>query len=210
MTENAGFTKKYLVISTHTLTWSVTFSLSFSISSSYISTHTLTWSVTELLPVPALPVIFQLTRSRGAWLIFRTNLRLSRVFQLTRSRGAWPSWQTHCQWQMGISTHTLTWSVTRRSLSWYYRHSISTHTLTWSVTTLWSNATNTGAFQLTRSRGAWLPKSAYPYQQRFHFNSHAHVERDEMGLGKISDIKHFNSHAHVERDRYRCHLQKCR
>ena len=33
-----------------------------------------------------------------------------------------------------------------------------------------------------------------------HFNSHAHVERDEMGLGKISDIKHFNSHAHVERD----------
>ena len=55
---------------------------------------------------------------------------------------------------------------------------ISTHTLTWSVT-------------------QELKKL---YMNLQDFNSHAHVERDEMGLGKISDIKHFNSHAHVERD----------
>ena len=55
---------------------------------------------------------------------------------------------------------------------------ISTHTLTWSVT----------------------KKFGYNRTRTENFNSHAHVERDEMGLGKISDIKHFNSHAHVERD----------
>ena len=36
-----------------------------------------------------------------------------------------------------------------------------------------------------------------------HFNSHAHVERDER-LGKIELVMqdNFNSHAHVERDSY--------
>ena len=33
-----------------------------------------------------------------------------------------------------ISTHTLTWSVTRTSLQFSIGYSISTHTLTWSVT----------------------------------------------------------------------------
>ena len=54
----------------------------------------------------------------------------------------------------GISTHTLTWSVTRE---WGFKHmklNISTHTLTWSVTK-WQSANGIFVqFQLTRSRGA--------------------------------------------------------
>ena len=36
----------------------------------------------------------------------------------------------------GISTHTLTWSVTLSTLRALQKRSISTHTLTWSVTRL--------------------------------------------------------------------------
>ena len=35
-----------------------------------------------------------------------------------------------------------------------------------------------------------------------HFNSHAHVERDETSSFYDGENKHFNSHAHVERDNY--------
>mgnify|MGYP006905918937 CR=1 FL=1 len=55
---------------------------------------------------------------------------------------------------------------------------ISTHTLTWSVT-------------LQILLLFYLP---------YHFNSHAHVERD-VPLGTAMFIpRYFNSHAHVERD----------
>ena len=33
-----------------------------------------------------------------------------------------------------------------------------------------------------------------------HFNSHAHVERDDSAYGGEADVGDFNSHAHVERD----------
>ena len=36
--------------------------------------------------------------------------------------------------------------------------------------------------------------------RRFHFNSHAHVERDDNITTIVSMIRNFNSHAHVERD----------
>ena len=54
-------------------------------------------------------------------------------------------------------------------------------------------------FQLTRSRGAWhiVPKTLHFI---FHFNSHAHVERDQNQFREASLHHHFNSHAHVERD----------
>ena len=98
-------------------------------------------------------------------------------FQLTRSRGAWPEtlydetdWEdfnSHAHVERDglpysenagkyISTHTLTWSVTR-AVDWQaVTLWISTHTLTWSVTSglcyeLWGRLW----FQLTRSRGAW-------------------------------------------------------
>ena len=59
------------------------------------------------------------------------------------------------------------------------RYPISTHTLTWSVTrprSLWKRHWK---FQLTRSRGAWHPQ-LWPYNRQRYFNSHAHVERDSF------------------------------
>ena len=54
----------------------------------------------------------------------------------------------------GISTHTLTWSVTGRSNRHFQTTKISTHTLTWSVTILKHSNEDYYRFQLTRSRGA--------------------------------------------------------
>ena len=55
-----------------------------------------------------------------------------------------------------ISTHTLTWSVTKGFGNAAEQICISTHTLTWSVTFVCISTLTTG----------------------FDFNSHAHVERD--------------------------------
>ena len=99
-----------------------------------------------------------------------------------------------------ISTHTLTWSVTRIPQSvlnaakfqltrsrgaWLFWRvfttlmaNISTHTLTWSVTSYYVDDYNVEfLFQLTRSRGAWQYKDGSHYCIS-DFNSHAHVERD--------------------------------
>ena len=56
---------------------------------SIISTHTLTWSVTSSLSVHQWCLAFQLTRSRGAWRTFWDTQSAKLRFQLTRSRGAW-------------------------------------------------------------------------------------------------------------------------
>ena len=77
-----------------------------------------------------------------------------------------------------ISTHTLTWSVTTYFTDIDFKDFISTHTLTWSVTE--------GAISDTPLEG--------------NFNSHAHVERDELTLALEYSDSNFNSHAHVERD----------
>ena len=53
-----------------------------------------------------------------------------------------------------ISTHTLTWSVTTPTPRSEEQEKISTHTLTWSVTVAVSISNNPSIFQLTRSRGA--------------------------------------------------------
>ena len=81
--------------------------------------------------------------------------------------------------QFKISTHTLTWSVTKKSRgdkmfiafqltrsrgAWHY---VIVSIKKWYI------------FQLTRSRGAW-PKSQEVIKCSLHFNSHAHVERDIM------------------------------
>ena len=58
------------------------------------------------------------------------------------------------------------------------RKFISTHTLTWSVTCRsWRNV-----------------------DEAEHFNSHAHVERDQQRKNRHACYHDFNSHAHVERD----------
>ena len=54
-----------------------------------------------------------------------------------------------------ISTHTLTWSVTKIPITQEITPIISTHTLTWSVTIKLCDFTYINViFQLTRSRGA--------------------------------------------------------
>ena len=80
---------------------------------------------------------------------------------------------------------------------------ISTHTLTWSVT--YSRVLNNFIvkFQLTRSRGAWRSYSGFKLTE-YHFNSHAHVERDTRFTALALYYTNFNSHAHVERDTWCC------
>ena len=58
--------------------------------SSSISTHTLTWSVTFGDRHSGRGQAFQLTRSRGAWQAATLQPVERGEFQLTRSRGAWP------------------------------------------------------------------------------------------------------------------------
>ena len=77
-----------------------------------------------------------------------------------------------------ISTHTLTWSVTIKETAETAIREISTHTLTWSVTR-----------EFKRS-----------VEDHANFNSHAHVERDNLMTALDVDLSNFNSHAHVERD----------
>ena len=124
--------------------------------------------------------IFQLTRSRGAWLNNSVIPITNNWFQLTRSRGAWHlqsdtfhndlvisthtlTWSVTREWfmetdQWSISTHTLTWSVTGHVIFSFCGFFISTHTLTWSVTLFLFLFVLCTQFQLTRSRGAWPVK----------------------------------------------------
>ena len=80
-------------------------------------------------------------------------------------------WLVKIQQRRRISTHTLTWSVTRNEYYSLKKINISTHTLTWSVTTRFTALTLYYA----------------------NFNSHAHVERDRneyYSLKKINISTH--------------------
>ena len=77
-----------------------------------------------------------------------------------------------------ISTHTLTWSVTKKGANPSQPFTISTHTLTWSVTvkkltllTKLSISTHTLTWSVT-----WV--NCQCWHSVANFNSHAHVERD--------------------------------
>ena len=98
---------------------------------------------------------------------FNSHAHVERDYEITSFR--------HLQ---GISTHTLTWSVTFFRIALQSSASISTHTLTWSVTCL-HNKIGHG---------------------KRNFNSHAHVERDNQEKVVDWENANFNSHAHVERD----------
>ena len=82
---------------------------------------------------------------------------------------------------MKISTHTLTWSVTRSFTIFSTASLISTHTLTWSVTyCFWFLL---GCYDISTHTLTW---SVTYYCNRLglfdnDFNSHAHVERDFAG-----------------------------
>ena len=71
------------------------------------------------------------------------------------------------QHSAGISTHTLTWSVTIALYNLVVDLKISTHTLTWSVTLL----------------------AIVCHGNEFDFNSHAHVERDRDTKILLQNLK---------------------
>ncbi len=188
-------------ISTHTLTWSVTFNKRYSTLSNHISTHTLTWSVTLSECLNAGEEVISthtLTWSVTCWqgednpctVHFNSHAHVERDLHMN-SFNVNMSISTHTlTWsvtfigsysgfKLTISTHTLTWSVTVNTTLPVTNSQISTHTLTWSVTLIVTNVYQFQWFQLTRSRGAWrvAPQILLPC---LHFNSHAHVERDKQ------------------------------
>ena len=99
-----------------------------------ISTHTLTWSVTVLISFQATANLFQLTRSRGAWLYNAWLLSIINYFNS----------HAHVERDWNVGNNTLTNQhfnshahVERDAQNisiLYIVYSISTHTLTWSVT----------------------------------------------------------------------------
>ena len=78
-----------LIISTHTLTWSVTYQDSVNVTENSISTHTLTWSVTQELSISvAIGANFNSHAHVERDALRSSMLSYAREFQLTRSRGA--------------------------------------------------------------------------------------------------------------------------
>ena len=133
-------------------------------SDKQISTHTLTWSVTPARFMRLRSSTFQLTRSRGAWLVISLWHMTTLIFQLTRSRGAWHNEKRHCHsWLIFQLTRSrgawLTHWNSKHFFFYFNSHAhverdksltcsavynpISTHTLTWSVTSL-ENCYGTG------------------------------------------------------------------
>ncbi len=145
-------------------------------SGRWISTHTLTWSVTYQWGVWITAWAFQLTRSRGAWPVDYRCLTYAVYFNSHAhvERDSMPIEQQNAVMNFNSHAH-----VERDTTPKQIRllESISTHTLTWSVTLTSACIADMLTFQLTRSRGAWpvnpLQRTSLPY-----FNSHAHVERD--------------------------------
>ena len=142
-------------ISTHTLTWSVTCGCTVTYLNGRISTHTLTWSVTAKRLSMTQTAVFQLTRSRGAWPPKKLQ-RCNYIDFNSHAHVERDHWWSTSVFLLKISTHTLTWSVTQSTGSWFnctkhfnshahverditldllnQKKKISTHTLTWSVT----------------------------------------------------------------------------
>ena len=122
------------------------------------------------------------------------------LFQLTRSRGAWPMQGLLRVRSTRISTHTLTWSVTMIvKENHYQKKNFNSHAHVerdrkqmlkgWDLWHFNSHAHVERDESFLQCRACWG-----------YFNSHAHVERDVV-FDEIADFfDNFNSHAHVERD----------
>ena len=124
-------------------------------ASGNISTHTLTWSVTYYANLGFIDLWFQLTRSRGAWLCCNVKCNVN-IFISTHTL----TWSVTGVFEIFVKFFTNFNShahVERDKLAHFMtaKTKISTHTLTWSVTFCkWFNKWAI-EFQLTRSRGAW-------------------------------------------------------
>ena len=149
---------------------------------------------------------FQLTRSRGAWL-----LSISSIWRIC-------NFNSHAHVERDQFFH-----VVKTNL-WHF----NSHAHVERDSTHIFSVLSSLQFQLTRSRGAWL-LSISSIWRICNFNSHAHVERDWNILTaevKLEISTHtltwsvtwlhwiffpyhnnFNSHAHVERDQGLCNWQ---
>ena len=91
-------------------------------------------------------------------------------------------WRFSSFCSLNISTHTLTWSVTRSNSVRYRINHISTHTLTWSVTVGVTQAVKDIFISTHTLTWSVTVSSFRPALSTFHFNSHAHVERDSCSF----------------------------
>ena len=145
---------------------------------------------------------FQLTRSRGAWLITIDRYALAHNFNshahVERDRVQPISFRLNLYFNSHAHverdrcrylhfTKFIPFQLTRSRGAWRFE-------ICYNIVIL--------IFQLTRSRGAWPPFFALQ-KLNFYFNSHAHVERDSLTSSFIISLWYFNSHAHVERDMLR-------
>ena len=121
-----------------------------------ISTHTLTWSVTLSNDVSL--VSYRISTHTLTWSVTTSLGILANNGIISTHTLTWSVTKQKpiFDWRKFISTHTLTWSVTRLRYPLYGWLRISTHTLTWSVTLMLLSVVS----------------------EKYHFNSHAHVERD--------------------------------
>ena len=200
MTKNSYSLGFLFVISTHTLTWSVTSRLqqAFSIDTFQLTRSRGAWL---LIPLTALHASeFQLTRSRGAWHNSAVSLAWEWKFQLTRSRGAWPM-------PAEVFSLPVKFQLTRSRGAWHWSYCIimckgnfNSHAHVERDFLLYKTNILMIKFQLTRSRGAWPIR----IQGRYGWMSiSTHTLTWSVTRGKSSRVvrwTNFNSHAHVERD----------
>ena len=103
-----------------------------------------------------------------------------------------------------ISTHSLTRRLTTSTSYAFIIDTISTHSLTRRLTvSCFANAPPM-SFQLTASRGGWLPfliLVTFP----LYFNSQPHEEADNLRESRQKCLLHFNSQPHEEADLMRQH-----
>ena len=142
-----------------------------------ISTHTLTWSVTFALQTFSNPIQNFNSHAHVERDFYGTETKRT-VYSISTHTLTWSvTWGlSRTEILRDISTHTLTWSVTLALpifvywISDFNSHAhverdenvikdkfscfISTHTLTWSVTCIIDKTIRFVKFQLTRSRGA--------------------------------------------------------
>ena len=142
------------VISTHTLTWSVTYNIKLKGVYKNISTHTLTWSVTSVKYVyNFLDLYFnshahverdtRFTALALYYTNFNSHAHVERDFNMKRERLNTADFNSHAHVERDLSECLNAGEEV-----------ISTHTLTWSVTYNYGEMEHISKFQLTRSRGA--------------------------------------------------------
>ena len=142
-----------------------------------ISTHTLTWSVTFKGVSQLKRELFQLTRSRGAWpFSSMLNAPLS-SFQLTRSRGAWHPqlWPYNRQRYFNSHAH-----VERDKMAKFlvaYNKNFNSHAHVERDPKYNSQSSCVINFNSHAHVERDMPSFSIPSSD-IYFNSHAHVERD--------------------------------